>query len=216
VSETTPHAPTEGESRSPTDAAEAVRRCDEHLVAAGKLAIESGEYRQGTAHLILAAQALARGVSALRSGGVAPAPGAPASITLEDLLDRPVEPDGLHRVAREAAYLELTADEARRGEVARREFARDPVRWSASHGKYARALAVAFRQWDAVAISGGRATATPSAGGDAATFSDLWLAVNGLSRELKATLRLGSSPGSPPTAPVTVDWLSPPPDAPPR
>jgi hypothetical protein len=85
-------------------ARDALRRCDEHLVTAGKLAIESGAYREGTQELVLAARELAAGVSLYRSGAAGPARPSTAPM-----------PFGLYDVAREAAFIELAADEKRRG-----------------------------------------------------------------------------------------------------
>lgn len=188
-----------------TQARDALRRCDEHLVAAGKLAIETGAYREGTNELVLAARELAAGVSLYRSGAAstARAPSAPM-------------PYGLYDVAREAAFIELAADERRRGETARREFAVDPIRWSQVHGRYARTLALMLpgeESEGSFAVSSARALpAAPAESSDEAKFSQMWIAVDALSRQFKEAIlerKKGSSQSAP--AKVTVDWLSPPP-----
>jgi len=189
-----------------TQAREAVKRCDEHLVAAGKLAIQSGQYREGTQELLVAVRELAAGVSVYRAGAVAtPRPsGAPPSPPAYD-------------VAREAAFIELAADERRRGEAARREFALDPVRWGKAHGRYARTLALTLPNLEhdpSIARSSARATPAPrDPRTDEATFSEMWTAVDALSRQFKeAVLERKKGTPSPAQARVSVDWLSRPPE----
>ena len=186
-----------------SQARSALRRCDEHLVTAGKLAIESGQYREGTQELVRAARELATGVSYFRSG---------ASSTLP-LYGTGAQ--GSYDVAREAAFIELAADERRRGEAARREFALDPIRWSKVHGRYARTLVTMLSGEDSepdYSVSGARALPTPADTSDEATFSQMWIAVDALSRQFKEAIldRKKGSPG-PETSRVSVDWLSRPP-----
>ncbi len=204
------------------EAFKSIRRCDERLIEAGKLALGSARYFEGIEQVILAAQELAHGVSIYRSAAVASGSGDPPPTEMtvgrpENLLGRVLGGNGLYDVAREAAYIELAADEKRRGEIARREFALDPVRWSRGHGSYAGSLAMAFKRWEdlpAAGISGGYSTSTPSDAlpADPSTFKEMWIAVNNLSREFTETLQGAPTAPAPARArTVTVDWLSPPP-----
>jgi hypothetical protein len=186
-----------------SQARDALRRCDEHLVTAGKLAIESGQYREGTQELVRAARELATGVSYVRSGGATSLPSYGTGSR------------GFYDVAREAAFIELAADERRRGEAARREFANDPIRWSKVHGRYARTLVTMLPSEESepdFSVSSARAMPAAGESSDEAMFSQMWIAVDALSRQFKESIldRKKGAPG-PEMSRVSVDWLSRPP-----
>jgi hypothetical protein len=201
-------------------AREALHRCDEHLLRAGRLALRSGQFYQGTAHLILAAEELATAVGYYRAsthgGSVARPPIAPPVAASPSALLRHVpEVTDLSQVVREAAFLELELDEQERGEIARREFAADPTGWSSSRGRHAVTLQTAFEQWVTIAptaggmaVSLGRETGPP---GDEQSFYRLWASVHALAKGFRVALRRATR-GSPTPASdgFTVDWLSPP------
>lgn len=202
-------------------AQEALRRCDEHLLKAGKLALRSGQFYQGTAHLILAAEELAAAVSYYRAAARAAPQGptrTPTTVNASPsaLLRHVPEVTDLSEVVREAAFLELQLDEQERGEAARREFAADPIAWSSARGRHAATIQTAFEQWVAlaptaggIAVPLGRGAGMP---GDEQSFYQLWGSVHALAKGFRETLKRATTqpPGSNPDDGFTVDWLSPP------
>jgi hypothetical protein len=203
-------------------AQESLRRCDEHLLKAGKLALRSGQFYQGTAHLILAAEELATAVgyyrAATRVGPDRLPHAAPSTVAASPstLLRHVPEVTDLSEVVREAAFLELQIDEQERGETARREFAADPIAWSTHRGRHAATLQTAFEQWVALAPTAG-GIALPlghSAGmpGDEQSFYQLWGSVHALAKGFRETLKRATrhQPIAHADDGFTVDWLSPP------
>jgi hypothetical protein len=199
---------------------EALRRCDEHLLKAGKLALKNGQFYQGTAHLILAAEELAAAVAYYRSSGRRTGDSRPRSAPSlsaapASLLRHVPEVTDLGEVVREAAFLELAIDEQERGEIARREFAADPVAWSESRGRHAATIQTAFEQWMTLAPTAGGMAAPLhlNAGlpGDEQAFYQLWGSVHVLAKGFRTTLRRAGTQRPTTGDGFTVDWLSPPP-----